>query len=134
MGRPGVGVMIEMLSGNADSVEAFKAALNKKITELKLDDSALHIEVADGTKVMLCDDGQSCCESRYFRTDDDLPYYVGSELLGAEVVEGEDKDEGGEVHETSFLKVKTSIGEFTIVAHVEHNGYYGGFAIRAHKE
>lgn len=133
MSQLGMGVMIKMLGGNADSASAFSASLGKTITALTLgDDDALHFEFGDGTKMRLFDDGQSCCESRYMRTDDDLSYFVGAQLLDAEIKDApnvEDDEYGA--HEVQFLEVKTSKGCFTMASHNEHNGYYGGFAIRA---
>lgn len=33
--------------------------------------------------------------------------------------------------ESQFLMIRTSLGVFTVVNYNEHNGYYGGFALRA---
>lgn len=135
MEQLGMGVMIGYMAGNADSVDAFKGALNKTITGLTLgDDNALHFTFEDGSKIKLFDDGQSCCESRYMRTDDNLSDYIGAQLLDAEIKEAPGvPDEYGE-HEVQFLEVKTSKGSFTMASHNEHNGYYGGFLIRAARE
>ena len=131
----GIGVMIKMLSGNEESVDAFTSVLGKKIVSLSIgEDDALHFEFADGSKIKIFDDGQSCCESRYMRTDDDLSFFIGSELLGAEIKEGPSAGDDGDVHDVQFLEVQTSKGVFTMSSHNEHNGYYGGFAIRAAKE
>jgi hypothetical protein len=82
--------------------------------------------------MQLFDAGQSCCEHRYMRTDDDLKSFIGAELVDAEISNAPDQvDEYGETHEIQFLRVKTSKGLITISNHNEHNGYYGGFAIRA---
>lgn len=136
MGNLGIGVMIKMLSGNKESVDAFTSVIGKKIVSLSLgDDDALHFEFADGSKIKIFDDGQTCCESRYMRTDDDLGFFIGSELLGAEIKDGPSIDDGfDEVHDVRFLEVQTSNGVFTMSSHNEHNGYYGGFAIRVAKE
>lgn len=136
MGQPGIGVMIGYLAGNAESVEAFKGALGKTISALTLgDDDALHFGFEDGSKIKLFDDGQSCCESRYMRTDDNLSDYIGAQLLDAEIKDGPTQEgECGDEHEIQFLEVRTSKGCFTMASHNEHNGYYGGFLIRAAKE
>ena len=131
MSHPGSGVMLSYLGGNSDSVKAFQGGVNKEIAALKLENEELHFTFTDGYRMKLFDDGQSCCESRYMRTDDDLQAFVGSVLLDAETAEAPSiEDEYGE-HEVEFLKVKTSKGVFTMQSHNEHNGYYGGFAIRA---
>ena len=134
-GQLGTGVMISMLRGNAESVEAFTDAIGKTIAALTLgEDDALHFVFDDGSKVKLFDGGQSCCESRYMRTDDTLADYVGAKLLGATIKEAPNMpDEYGE-HEVEFLDVKTDKGIFTMASHNEHNGYYGGFSIRAAEE
>jgi hypothetical protein len=132
MSQLGMGVLINALGGGTDSAEAFSGSMGKIIAALSLgDDDALHFEFSDGTKMRLFDDGQSCCESRYMRTDDDLTYFIGAQLLDAEVKDAPNMpDEWGD-HEVQFLEVKTSKGCFTMASHNEHNGYYGGFAIRA---
>lgn len=132
MSQLGFTVMLNALCGNADSVDVFRASIGKEIKELTLgEDDALHFVFTDGTKMKLFDDGQSCCESRYMRTDDNLADYIGATLLEAEVKDAPDVEDDGEVHEVQFLEVKTSKGCFTMASHNEHNGYYGGFSIRA---
>lgn len=135
MSNMGIGVMIGHLAGNEDSVDAFTGVIGKTITSLVLgNDDALHFVFDDGSKIKLFDDGQSCCESRYMRTDDDLNDYVSAKLLGAEVKDAPNvEDEYGD-HEVQFLEVQTSKGVFTMASHNEHNGYYGGFLIRCAKE
>lgn len=134
MGQLGMGVMLSMLGGHADSVAAFKGAFGKTIAGLTLGtDDALHFVFDDGSKMKVFDGGQSCCESRYMRTDDKLEEFVGAKLLGAEIKEAppvKDDDDYGE-HEVEFLEVQTDRGVFTMASHNEHNGYYGGFSIRA---
>ncbi len=131
----GMGVMIGMLSGNEETVNSIKASLGKTINKVRLNeaDNLLIFEFADDTQLNLWDDGQSCCESRYMRTDDDLNDYVGDVLLDFELKDGtpsNDDDSYGE-HEIQFLDVKTNNGVFQMANHNEHNGYYGGFLIRA---
>lgn len=64
-------------------------------------------------------------------TDDDLSEFVGGQLLEVDVRPWDTKDEEGDYHETQLLLVRTSKGQFTIVTHNEHSGYYGGFCIAA---
>lgn len=141
LSKSGMGVMLNALSGNRDTVETFTKARGKKIAALELVENArgfhrgtsdaLRFTFEDGTKMQLRDDGQSCCESRYMMTDDDLSTFIGAELLGAEVRDAPNEpDEYGE-HEVEFLIVTTSLGAFTMANHNEHNGYYGGFWIVA---
>jgi len=133
MGQLGMGVMLNILCGNQESVDAFTASVGKTIADLSLgQDDALHFVFTDGTKLKIFDDGQSCCESRYMHTDDDLSLFVGAKLLGAETKDAPnvvDDDDYGE-HEVQFLEVQTDRGVFTMSSHNEHNGFYGGFSIR----
>lgn len=124
--------MLSELSGNKDSVDAFNRAIGMTIVALSITDSELVFTFDDGSKMELYDDAQSCCEHRYMSTDDDLSYYVGSKLMSAATQSGP-SIEACEYHDTEFLIVTTSVGSFTVVNHNEHNGYYGGFAMRARK-
>ena len=135
MGQLGMGVMINMLGGNEDTVKAFQSRVGKTIESIQLADNTLKFLFDDGTKLNLRDDGQSCCESRYMTCDDDLTVYTGATLDGAEIADAPDTsstcEDGYGEHEVQFLKVKTSKGVFTVETHNEHNGYYGGFWIVA---
>lgn len=134
MTMPGLGVMLRMLGGNATSVAVVQAAFGKTIVALSDADDSLLFTFDDGSKMRLRDEGQSCCESRYMRTDDVLADYVGAVLVGLELKDAPDVEDGGEVHEVQFLAVQTSKGVFTMSSHNEHNGYYGGFSIEASAE
>lgn len=127
----GLGVMLKMLGGNnEETVRTFSNAVGKSIKTLELVDNKLRFTFIDESGIALFDDGQSCCERRYMHTDDKLEDFVGTRLLGAEVRDGGvEDDEWGDVKESQFLIISTSIGEFTVVNYNEHNGYYGGFWI-----
>jgi hypothetical protein len=130
----GMGVMINELFGNRKSSEIIKTAIGKTIHEVKFHGDAIHFEMADGQRFRIEDDGQSCCEHRYMKCDDDLAHFAGATFLGAEVRDAPSIEDGCESHEVAFLIVKTSQGEFTANTHNEHNGYYGGFYICAKSE
>ena len=127
----GMGVMIGLLFGSGESARLMRAAVGKRIVALHLTDDALHLELSDGSKLRLADEGQSCCENRYMRTDDDLSYFVGAELRGAEVRDAPLIEDDDCAHEVQFLVVQTDKGDITMSSHNEHNGYYGGFLIQA---
>lgn len=134
MSNLGLGVMLHMLGGSdKESVAAVQKSIGKEIQSVELANDALRLVFTDGSGLNLKDDGQSCCENRYMRTDDDLSHYVGATLQDFEIREAPDaKDEDGDgTHEVQFLAVKTSKGEFVMSSHNEHNGYYGGFSIVA---
>lgn len=135
MGYSGIGVMLQELSGNKDDIEAYKYGLNKTIEDIIFDDDSLILMFTENIGMKFYDAGQSCCESRYMTKDeDDLSYYIGSKFLEANIKSAESiEEELGQEHEIEFLEIKTSKGEFTIANHNEHNGYYGGFAIRIEK-
>lgn len=138
MSQPGLKVMFNRFCRTSADDE-IKKCVGKNITLLELEEDsteygegmdAFVVGFEDGTRLCLWDDGQSCCERRYMTTDDDLPSYVGSTFLDAELREGpETQDEYGETHEVQFLTVKTSGGNVVLSNHNEHNGYYGGFSI-----
>lgn len=132
MSNLGIGVMLNMLGGNEASVAALRGAIGKTIAGLRIEgDNELRIEFTDGTGIKFTDEGQSCCERRYMRTDDDLSYHIGATLSGAEIRDAPSAttEDGYEDHDVQFLAVQTSKGEFVCSNHNEHNGYYGGFAI-----
>jgi hypothetical protein len=127
----GIGVMIQTLGGNEETVNAVKSALNKTIEKVWLEENELLFKFTDGTNLKLYDDGQSCCEDRYMRTDDDLSEYEGAKLLDFELKNAPDQEDDYGTHEIQFLDVKTSNGVFQMANHNEHNGYYAGFCIVA---
>ena len=128
----GISTMSHMMSGNQETVEALQKGVNQQISSLSIkeeNEDGLVFEFANGYKMRIFDNGQSCCEHRYMHTDDDLSYFVGATLLDAEIKDGPDEEREYGEKESQFLVVKTSRGEFTVVNYNEHNGYYGGFAI-----
>ena len=132
MTKLGMGVLLYRLFGDQETPKALNGAIGKEIAALGIQDNALVFTFTDGTGLKLFDDGQSCCEYRYMHTDDALDDFVGATLLDAEVRDGgEEPAEYGDVKESQFLVITTSIGQFTVVNYNEHNGYYGGFAIAA---
>jgi hypothetical protein len=131
MSQPGLSVMLGMLCGNEESVKAMKQSVDKTIASIRCTDDALYIGLEDGSTLTLADQGQSCCEARYMRTDDDLSYYVGAVLRGAEVRDAPSLPTEYDCHDVQFLVVHTDKGDFTMSNHNEHNGYYGGFYIQA---
>lgn len=130
----GMGVLINELCGS-DSGEVYTKAIGKEIASAVLSDSEVRLGFTDGTSIYFSDDGQSCCESRYFTSDDDLEDLVGGTFVFADVVSVsyESDEKGYEDHEIAFLKIQSSTGSVTVEAHNRHNGYYGGFSIRVHE-
>lgn len=134
MNHLGLGVMIGMLGGNEMTVNAIKASIGKTITDVALVDEKLKFVFSDGKKIVIFDNGQSCCESRYMTTDDDLSYFKDCTFDNIELRDAPNMpNEWGE-HEVQFLLITTSKGVFTMETHNEHNGYYGGFLIVARDE
>ena len=127
----GLGVMIRMLAGQR-GVDMQKIA-DVEIANVTIADDALTFTFADGAVLRLSDQGQSCCESRYMRTDDTLADFIGATIQNFEIANGPEQPESeyGEVHDIQFLRVLTSKGVLTCSNHNEHNGYYGGFSIEA---
>ena len=136
----GLGVMIRMLSGDGGETErAVKHATGRKVTSAALEkhDGCAAFRVGltfeDGSRVFIMDNGQSCCESRYMSTDDDLSSMAGETLVSIEErqMAGSDDDDSGGRHDERALIITTDRAAYTIVNHNEHNGYYGGFSLEA---
>jgi hypothetical protein len=135
MTQLGMGVMINMLAGNESTVHIIKSTIGKTIRDIMLYDDAIHLTVEgeDGEveRIKLWDDGQSCCESRYMTCDADLPSYVGQKILDYELRDMPDGSADYDYHEQQALVIRTTEGNIDFVTHVEHNGYYGGWSIKA---
>ena len=107
-------------------------AVGKTISNVVLKDDVLTFTFEDGSKLKFYDDGQNCCENRYFSCDgDDLSEFIGSKYIEAFVKDAPDIEDllCGDVHEVCFLEVRTTVGSITVSAHNEHSGYYSGFGI-----
>ena len=124
-----IGVMMSRVWGESADLSKY---IGKRIRSAEIKgEQELRIIFDDGTGIMLTDDGQSCCERRYMHTDDDLNSIAGHELRRIELKDGPTKEDAyGDSHEQQFLEIGTDQGFVTIVNHNEHNGYYGGFAIK----
>jgi hypothetical protein len=114
--------------------ETFSACKGKTIAHVALADDELRMLFTDGTGIRLWDDAQSCCESRYMRTDDTLSDFHGAKLIGGEIRDtgeysGEDENTG-DCHDIQFLVIETDRGALTVSSHNEHNGFYGGFSVQ----
>lgn len=120
---------------HSESLAALASAANREISKIEiltdLDPQKLELTFSDGSKLVLADWGQSCCEHRHMSTDDDLNYYLGAKFLKVEIENGPETKEGYDYHEQQFMRVYTDRGVFVIVNHNEHNGYYGGFSVGA---
>jgi len=127
----GVGVMIQSLGGNAETVNTLKGSLKKTIKRVCIIENELLFTFTDGSGMKIFDDGQSCCENRYMNTSDDLTEYEDAVLLDFELKDVTNENTEYEDHEIQFLDIKTDKGVFQISNHNEHNGYYGGFWIVA---
>jgi hypothetical protein len=138
----GIMPMLHSLSSDDESLKAIRDSIGQKIRRICLvkdghSDGELSLYFQNGTMLSVFDDGRSCCEERYLHTDDDLNAFIGAELLDLGLLDGptvQDEDEYDEPHEMQFLIVSTSLGIFTVETHNIHNGYYGGFIIRARLE
>ncbi len=123
----GLGVMIASLC-DSDGGKFLRAAVGKTIAKATLGSDELTLTFEDGTGIQILDAGQSCCEDRHMRSDDDVSLMVGSTLIDVDIKEattaGDDDD-----HEIQFLDVRTSNGVYTVANHNIHNGFYGGFHV-----
>lgn len=127
----GLGVLINSLDVSTETVEALRDAIGATIQNAWIGDNRLQIQFTDGRKLIVYDDGQSCCETRYMSTDDELSSLSGEVFVGLEKKSAPNiSDEYGE-HEVEFLDIITNRSRAQIANHNEHNGYYGGFWIAA---
>lgn len=134
MPRPGFGAMIFALSGGSDqNAEKFYGRRIDDVLFINgIGNSRISLSFSDGSRIGICDQGQSCFEARYFTCDDDWNTLIGHELVRIETAEVWGVDDGGygaDAHEETVLKIETDDGFITIVAHNEHNGYYGGICL-----
>ena len=127
----GIGVMINMLGGNEESVNALQKASGKEIASAELAENSLSLKFSDGSGIRFWDNGQSCCESRYMVCDDNLLEFTGQKFIDAELKDGANiQGEYGDEHEVQFLRINTTGGAIVCSNHNEHNGYYGGFSLK----
>jgi len=128
-----MGVLLRLLGPDDGSADAIKGALGKKIIAFELKENNIKIRLEGIGELVITDEGQSCCETRWISTDDDLGSVVGGNLLEINIVDAGEPTVGktDDVHEMQFLNVKTSRGVIVFQTHNEHNGYYGGFSIAA---
>jgi hypothetical protein len=129
MSNLGLGVMLRMMCGNDGTVDAYHKAIGKTIKHIELSEDTLTLTFDDASILTVRDAGQSCCEDRYMRTDDQFEDFIGVKLLDIELKQAPDMEHQYGTHEVQFLELMTSKGALTMASHNEHNGYYGGFAI-----
>ena len=101
----------------------------KRIIAAKYDKSTIYLLLEDGC--IAIDDRQSCCETRYFHTEDNLQDLVGHRLAKIEVKCGGNGPAPAPrwprdyVREISFLEIQAGHETVTFTAYNIHNGYYG---------
>lgn len=101
MQQLGLGVVINMLGGNESTVNALNVCLGQKIEKVWLDEenNRLRFLFKNKVKMSMWDNGQSCCESRYMRTDDDLSEFANTILKDVEISDAPSIEDGGECHD-----------------------------------
>jgi len=119
---------------NLKSDETLAACYGSKVIAAYLEEAGICIKLEGSGPIKsytltIADCGQDCCESRYITCDDDLASMSGEVLIAVETAETP-YDWGD--HEVQFLVVRTDKATYTAETHNEHNGYYGGFRIRAY--
>jgi hypothetical protein len=129
MSQAGIGAMLHYLGGGSKNDPAKYYGKVIEAAALNAADEKFRIIFTDGTIIDIWDDGQSCCESRYMRTDDQPESLVGGTLIRIEAKPGPEVEENYETHEQVFVEIATDKGFITLANHNEHNGYYGGFGL-----
>jgi hypothetical protein len=114
-----------------DSNKAMAGVIGETIAQASLSTDVLVLRLESGKRFTLADEGQSCCENRYMTCDDDLATFAGAQVVSIEQLEGPQGDGGNDCHDTEFVHLRTTKGTIVCQTHNEHNGYYGGFLIKA---
>lgn len=132
-GRPSLGKMFAMIAGEPKGLFDESAILGKTIDSITLDkkEDIIRIAIDGGPRVIIRDEGGEGSEERYISTDDNLQAFSGARYLGSEIREPQDLGEADWYHEVQFFVIKTDRGNLTFESHNKHNGFYGGFLIRA---
>jgi hypothetical protein len=113
-------------------LEATKQSIGKTIEMVDCGNEILIFSFTDGSFLLIQDKGQNCFEKHYLTCDDDLSYFQTAVFYGLEVRDLPDREgEYGDIHESKTLVVKTSLGEFNVMTHNEHNGFYSGINLIA---
>lgn len=123
-------------SGVGTTPAVLESLIGETIDSIDVTDTDILIHTGashgtQGVRTLITDDGQSCCESRYLTCDDDLDTFRLGRIVKIELVSVPDIEDDGDHHECAFFKIDTTKGPITVRTHNEHNGYYGGFCIRA---
>lgn len=132
MSNPGMGAMLHYLGGGSPKNPS--DYYGRKIAKAERIGEVLRLTFDDGVAIQISDEAQSCCESRFMRTDDNLGDLVGKTLVAIETnsakSEAETKEgEYGDMDEAVFLDIKTNDQVISFSFHNQHNGYYGGFGL-----
>lgn len=123
----GLGVMINKLFGSSKNPSDY---YGRRIKTAVLKDDEIKIRFDDGKRIKIWDSGQSCCETRYMKCDDELSELNGQKLVKIVVKEVDSKPgEHDDTHEVCFLEIVGNKSSVTVSTHNEHNGYYGGFCL-----
>lgn len=84
--------------------------------------------------LVLISNGQCCCEHwGYMTSDDNLPFYIGAELLSVKATDtalnkakvDEEAPYGFDCGGIQFVDFETDKGTFQLAVYNAHNGYYG---------
>lgn len=119
------GLLAHMGEDTAAVKDLFEA-VGKSIKHVRLGQT-IELVFEDDSALCFVDNGQQCCEERYFESDDDLTRMIGSWLMWADLREAEQEAE------VCFLDIQTSSGLFQFKAYNIHNGYYAGFGITCYR-
>lgn len=121
------------MDGYTKDMENVQQCIGNVIERVSFDGDSLALHFEDLSTLRMHDAAQYCCENRYMTCDDELETFSGAKLVSVEVRDITQREEHRyDVHEIKTLVITTTKGAITAFTHNVHNGYYGGFHLKAH--
>ena len=121
--------MIQLLG----KIKGIEEVYGVKLSPYRAECEGYKVETEENTFQVLIGSRQQCCEDYgYFGSDDDLTYFVGTNLLEVNLTDTalnkKSLEIGNELSRFAgiqFVDFVTSKGTFQLAVYNDHNGYYG---------
>lgn len=96
----------------------YALAVGKQITSAYKSDNQICINFIDNSKLLIFDDGQSCCEHRYLTCDDYLEGMIGEFFSSISTTCCDNLDSSEDMyHEVRFVTIYTNRDHYTACTH-----------------